>query len=162
MAGGVHTQDVSHVLRVFNITQPLLTTSENVVHITNWFLVDHNQAGKVPPGVDLTSVVGVVDHHTLMADAVAMALPGYVVLRAWGSTCAIVTALYIEYGVSIPTHVGGCLLSGIVSDTLLFTSPTTTPNDMVMAGVAEQAAGVNATLLATDLFRAKSNLETFS
>eukprot|EP01134_Creolimax_fragrantissima_P007556 CFRG7556T1 len=161
MSPGLYTQDVIYAMRKFNLKLPILTNCTTLEQ-KNWFLVDHSQVGKVPEGVDINQIVGFVDHHPLLADAVVLSQPGYAVMHPWGSTCTIVTSMYIDYGVTIPKDIAGCLLSGIVSDTIHFSSPTTHERDLALAEVVESIAGINASLLANELFKAKSDLSNFS
>ncbi|HCG19860.1 MAG TPA: hypothetical protein DER26_02545 [Verrucomicrobia bacterium] len=105
-------------------------------------LVDHNETAQGIPGVDEIPIIEVVDHHRIsfaptrepiryMADAV-------------GSTCTLVTRLYRAAGLRPTKEIAGVLIAGIVADTLLFQSPTTTAEDRTTCAWLEKICGEKA------------------
>jgi len=92
----------------------------------NICLVDHNQVTQMAPGVDVTKIVGIIDHHALQSKIVTTATPIFIDIRPWGSACTIVASMFIDHGKAISQKTAGLLLSGILSDTLNLQSPTTT------------------------------------
>ncbi len=90
-------------------------------------LVDHNERGQSIEGIDSITIVEIIDHHRV-ADVQTIA-PLYFRVEPVGSTCTIVAKIYEENAVEIPKQMAGILLSGILSDTLIFKSPTCTEED---------------------------------
>ena len=90
-------------------------------------LVDHNELSQAVPGADEAEIVGVLDHHRLGNPPSAAPFPFRV--DPVGSTSTLVAELCRERRVRPPKPIAGLLLSGILSDTLLFRSPTSTPRD---------------------------------
>lgn len=121
-----------------------------------FILVDHNERGQSLPGLDEAEVLAIVDHHRV-AD-VATSSP--IVFRAEpvGCTCTIIAGLYREARVEIPAKVAGAMLAAIVSDTVLFRSPTATPRDREVAAALESRCGVSADDLAEAMFARASDL----
>lgn len=93
-------------------------------------LVDHNEKEQSIPGVEEAELVEIIDHHRM--GSMKTPNPIYILCDPLGSTCTIVTTLYQRLGVAIPADVAKVLLSGIVSDTVMLKSPTTTEVDRVV------------------------------
>lgn len=94
-------------------------------------LVDHNEKNQSIEGISDVKILEVIDHHrvaNIQTDG-----PLYFRVEPLGSTCTIIAKLFEENKVPIPMAIAGLLLSGILSDTLLFKSPTCTPEDEEMA-----------------------------
>ena len=90
-------------------------------------LVDHNERGQSIPGIEEADILEIVDHHRV-ADIQTV---GPLLFRGepLGSTATIVTKIFDELDVEMPSHIAGLLLGAVVSDTLLFKSPTCTEED---------------------------------
>lgn len=94
-------------------------------------LVDHNELAQAVPGADEAEIVGVLDHHRLGNASTALPIP--FVVEPVGSTSTLVAEACRRYA-AVPTpEIAGLLLSGILSDTLVFRSPTTTGRDQSAA-----------------------------
>ncbi|TNJ27701.1 putative Manganese-dependent inorganic pyrophosphatase [Giardia muris] len=123
-------------------------------------LVDHNEASQRVEGVgaDGVSVVEVVDHHRLGAHATRRAIR--LTVRPVGSTCTIVASLFWERGApgALTPPVASLLLAGIMCDTLVLRSPTTTRADEVIAERLAALAGLRFQELGTAIFQATSPL----
>ncbi len=104
-------------------------------------LVDHNERGQSIDGIDSITIVEVVDHHRV-ADIQTIS-PLYFRVEPVGSTCTIVATIFEEQRVKIPKKIAGILLSGILSDTLVFKSPTCTEIDRIMAEKLAAISAVN-------------------
>jgi manganese-dependent inorganic pyrophosphatase len=104
-------------------------------------LVDHNERGQSVEGIEEADVVGVIDHHRV-ADFQTR-VPPFMRLEPVGATSTIVAKLYIESGLPIPRSVAGVLLGGLLADTLIFRSATTTPEDERVARILAEKAGVD-------------------
>lgn len=94
-------------------------------------LVDHNELSQAVPGADEAEIVGVLDHHRLGNAPTASPIP--FVVEPVGSTSTLVAEACRQRDVTPPAELAGMLLSGILSDTLVFRSPTVTGRDKVAA-----------------------------
>ncbi len=90
-------------------------------------LVDHNELAQAVTGADEAEIVGVLDHHRLGNASTALPIP--FVVEPVGSTSTLVTEACRRHHAAPPLEIAGLLLSGILSDTLIFRSPTTTKRD---------------------------------
>ena len=119
-------------------------------------LVDHNQRGQSIPGVEEADILEIVDHHRV-ADIQTV---GPLLFRGepLGSTATIVTKIFDELDVEMPSHIAGLLLGAVVSDTLLFKSPTCTPVDTKIAKKLAEIAGVDIQEFAMEMFKAGTSL----
>ncbi|HHY82132.1 MAG TPA: putative manganese-dependent inorganic diphosphatase [Clostridiales bacterium] len=104
-------------------------------------LVDHNEKSQSIDGIETNRIVEVIDHHRI-SDFQTMG-PLYYRAEPVGSTNTIICKAYLENNVEIPKAMAGLMLSGILSDTLIFKSPTSTPDDEKMAEFLAGIAGVN-------------------
>lgn len=119
-------------------------------------LVDHNEKGQAVPGIEEAKILEVIDHHRL-AD-IETAEPVLVRNEPVGSTATIVSKMYREHGIVPEKGIAGILCAAILSDTLLFKSPTCTPNDREEAGWLAGIAGIDLNLFGREMFRAASSL----
>ncbi|MFQ6792812.1 putative manganese-dependent inorganic diphosphatase [Thomasclavelia sp.] len=119
-------------------------------------LVDHNERGQSIPGIEEADILEIVDHHRV-ADIQTI---GPLLFRGepLGSTATIVTKMFDEFNVEIPQSIAGILLGAVISDTLLFKSPTCTPVDTKTARKLAKIAQVNIEEFAMDMFKAGTSL----
>lgn len=119
-------------------------------------LVDHNERGQSIPGIEEADILEIVDHHRV-ADIQTV---GPLMFRGepLGSTATIVTKIFDELDVEMPSHIAGLLLGAVVSDTLLFKSPTCTPVDTKIAKKLAEIAGVDIQEFAMEMFKAGTSL----
>ena len=119
-------------------------------------LVDHNERGQSIPGLEEADILEIVDHHRV-ADIQTV---GPLLFRGepLGSTATIVTKMFDELDVEMPSHIAGLLLGAVVSDTLLFKSPTCTPVDTKIAKKLAKIAGVDIQEFAMEMFKAGTSL----
>ena len=119
-------------------------------------LVDHNERGQSIPGIEEADILEIVDHHRV-ADIQTV---GPLMFRGepLGSTATIVTKMFDELDVEMPSHIAGLLLGAVVSDTLLFKSPTCTPVDTNIAKKLAKIAGVDIQEFAMEMFKAGTSL----
>ncbi len=120
------------------------------LHKKQLILVDHNEKNQAVEGIDQAEVLEIIDHHRLGS----METDGPVYFRnvPVGCTCTIVYQMYQENGVDIDRTTAGLLLSAILSDTLMFRSPTCTPVDEKAARRLAQLAGVELEQYADAMF----------
>jgi len=102
-------------------------------------LVDHNEQSQAVDGIDEAELLGIIDHHRI-AD-VHTNRP--IMFRAdpVGCTGTIIAGLYHEAGIAIPREAAGLLLGGLLYDTLILRSPTSTPRDELVAAELAEIAG---------------------
>lgn len=119
-------------------------------------LVDHNERGQSIPGIEEADILEIVDHHRV-ADIQTV---GPLLFRGepLGSTATIVTKMFDELDVEMSSHIAGLLLGAVVSDTLLFKSPTCTPVDTKIAKKLAKIAGVDIQEFAMEMFKAGTSL----
>ena len=104
-------------------------------------LVDHNEPRQSIQGIETANIVGIIDHHRL--DAIKTDQPIFIDAEPLGSTCTIVYQQYIRNNRTPDPVTAKVLLTGLVSDTLILKSPTTTGVDVVAAHVLASICGVN-------------------
>ncbi len=119
-------------------------------------LVDHNEKGQAVDGIRFAEVVEVIDHHRI--DSVETMNPIYFRNQPLGCTATIISMMYRENNISIEPKIAGLLCSAIISDTLMFRSPTCTPADESIARHLATVAGINIEEYATAMFNAGSQL----
>ena len=120
------------------------------LHKKQLILVDHNEKGQAAEGIDQAEVLEIIDHHRI--GAIETDGPVYFRNVPVGCTCTIVYQMYRENGVEVDPTTAGLLLSAILSDTLMFRSPTCTPVDERAARELAQLAGVNLEEYADEMF----------
>jgi manganese-dependent inorganic pyrophosphatase len=94
----------------------------------NVIMVDHNEPAQSIDGIETADVVEIIDHHRL--DAVSTSMPIFIDAEPLGSTCTIVYQQYIRHGIMPDAYIAKVLLTGIIADTLILRSPTTTATDI--------------------------------
>ncbi len=154
VAQGEPAPETKFILDKFGLTAPEVVTS---VEGKKFFLVDFSDVKQAPDDVTKGQLLGIVDHHKL-GDMTSDSP-----LECWiwpvGSTCTILKVMHDYYGVQIPAPLAGAMLCAILSDTLIFNSPTTTELDkIVVHQLAEIAKVGDHQSLGMDMFKAKSNL----
>ncbi|WP_391204918.1 manganese-dependent inorganic pyrophosphatase [Psychrobacillus sp. L4] len=119
-------------------------------------LVDHNEKQQSADGIEEVQVTEVIDHHRIANFETAE--PLYYRAEPVGCTATILNKIFKEKGVQIPANIAGLMLSAIVSDTLLFKSPTCTEEDVAAARELEKIAGVNAAEYGLAMLKAGADL----
>ena len=120
-------------------------------------LVDHNTALQSAVGIEEAEIIEVIDHHNI--GGIGTTMPINFRNMPVGSTCTILYLLYKENNVEIPKNIAGLMLSGILSDTLILTSPTTTDIDRETVPVLAQIAGVDYKTYGKEMIKAGASLE---
>jgi manganese-dependent inorganic pyrophosphatase len=121
------------------------------------FLVDHNEAKQIIDGIDEADIVGVIDHHRI-GGTLSTSGPIFILFKPVGCTATIVTSLYAQAGITIPKDIAGLLLSAVISDTVLFRSPTCTPEDKETAQKLGAIAGVDVEAYGMEMLKAGANV----
>jgi len=119
-------------------------------------LVDHNERQQSASDIDQVRVVEVIDHHRIANFETSG--PLYFRAEPVGCTATILKKLYKENGIDIPKPIAGLMLSAIISDSLLFKSPTCTPEDVAAARELAEIAGVDADKYGLDMLKAGADL----
>ena len=119
-------------------------------------LVDHNEKGQAVDGIDEAEILEIIDHHRL--GSMETALPVFFRNQPVGCTGTIIYELYQENNVEVDKKIAGLLCSAIISDTLMFRSPTCTPKDKKAAEELAKIAGIEIQEHAEKMFRAGSSL----
>ena len=120
-------------------------------------LVDHNEKAQALDGIDEAEILEIIDHHRL--GSLETMSPVYFRNQPLGCTSTIIYQMYGEQGVEIPKQIAGLLLSAIISDTLMFRSPTCTALDKSVAEALAQIAGIDIETHAKNMFHAGSDFK---
>lgn len=149
-------------LRITGLENRLKDLSETeVAEGQPFFFVDFNEESQTPVEPEKVKLTGLVDHHKL-GGKWKTEEPVLFRIEPIGSTSTLICKLYLENKVEFKPDIAKMLLAGIVSDTLKLTSPTTTDEDKIWAGILAKQTGTNLDELADQLFEAKSDLSEFT
>ena len=140
---------------------PVLDSQENVVGTLSRYhllrpnrkkvvLVDHSETAQSVDGLNEAQILAIIDHHRL-AD-VETVDPIYVRTEAVGASTTIIATMFQERGIMPGQKLAGLMAAGILSDTILFQSPTCTERDRIMAERMARLAGLSLTELGQDIF----------
>lgn len=119
-------------------------------------LVDHNERSQAVAGIENAEIMEIIDHHRI--GSLETINPVYFRNQPVGCTATIVYQMFLEQQVTPPKHIAGLLCSAILSDTLMFRSPTCTPMDESAARQLSKLAGIDIETYAMEMFAAGSNL----
>ena len=136
---GEINDETKYALEYFNVTLPRLV--EEVAEGQNVILVDHNEFQQSANGIEKAVIREVIDHHRIANFETAA--PLYYRAEPLGCTATILKKIYEEQNVNIDKQMAGLMLSAIISDSLLFKSPTCTLQDKVAAEELAKIADVN-------------------
>lgn len=154
-AQGQPTPETEFVLKKFGLSAPQVVTD---VAGKQLYLVDYSDLPQAPQGMDSATVLGIVDHHKL--GDVTTSTP----LEAWiwpvGCTTTVLKSIYDFYCIEIPKNIAGGMLCAILSDTVIFKSPTCTEADKQAVDALAKIAGVaDVKALGMEMFKVKSAVE---
>ena len=137
---GEVNSETQYALDYFNVDAPRLV--QKVTEETNTvILVDHNERGQSADDIEKAKVIEVIDHHRIANFETAD--PLYYRAEPVGCTATILNKLYKENNVEIKKEIAGLMLSAIISDSLLFKSPTCTEEDVQAAKELAEIANVD-------------------
>ena len=123
-------------------------------------LVDHSEKLQSADGIEQAKVVEIVDHHNI--GSITTDAPINYRNMAVGSSNTVIYVLYKERNIEIPKHIAGMMLSGILSDTLILKSPTTTEKDKEAVEYLSKIAEVDYEQYGMDMIKAGTSLEGMS
>lgn len=159
VALGPVNEETAYALNHFETAAPrIVTTAANETQQV--MLVDHNEAQQSIADIADLEVLAVVDHHRIANFETAN--PLYYRGEPVGCTNTIILKLYKEHGIAIPEKIAGLMLSAIVSDSLLFKSPTCTPEDVAAAKELAIISKTDLESYGLDMLKAGTNLSTKS
>ena len=136
---GEINDETKYALEYFNVSLPRLV--EEVEEGQNVILVDHNEFQQSANGIEKAVIREVIDHHRIANFETAA--PLYYRAEPLGCTATILKKIYEEQNVNIDKQMAGLMLSAIISDSLLFKSPTCTLQDKVAAEELAKIADIN-------------------
>jgi manganese-dependent inorganic pyrophosphatase len=134
---------------------PELTAGESVV------VVDTNNPQELPGNINEMTLVALIDHHKLVG-GLTTETPTEITIKPLACTATIMHDHFVAFGIAIPENIAGLMLSAILSDTLGFRSPTTTPHDQDVAEKLATTLNIDITSYADEMFAAKSDISSFS
>lgn len=120
-------------------------------------LVDHNEQSQAVDGLDQAEIVEIIDHHRL--GSITTMSPVFFRNQPLGCTATIIYQMYKENNVELSKEIAGLLCSAILSDTLIYRSPTCTAVDEAAAGELAEIAGIDVESHAREMFAAGSQLK---
>ena len=121
-------------------------------------LVDHNEASQTVDGIAFADILEIIDHHRI--GTLETLEPVYFRNQPVGCTATIIYQMYQEIGVKISKKIAGLLMAAIISDTLMFRSPTCTSIDRMAAEKLSEICGVEIEEFAIDMFSAGSDMSS--
>ena len=139
-------------LRIPN-TITKLTKSSRVI------LVDHNNPMESLENITELNIINIIDHHAIKLD---LGSPTYVRTEPVGCTATILFKMFRENSIEIPKNIALAMLSAIISDSLLFKSPTCTDEDKKVASELEKIAGINKEEYGMEMLKAGTDLSSYS
>lgn len=120
-------------------------------------LVDHNEKNQSIDDIDQAQIVEIIDHHRVAN--ISTTAPLFFRAEPVGSTATIISKMYFESGIRPSREIAGILCAAIISDTLLFRSPTTTDTDRRILDRMAKIADINPEEFANQMFRAGTSLK---
>ena len=147
--------ETQYALDQFKVAAPrLIKTAANEVNKV--ILVDHNERQQSVGDIEDVTVIEVIDHHRIANFETSQ--PLYFRAEPVGCTATILNKMYKENGIEISAPIAGLMLSAIISDSLLFKSPTCTEQDVAAARELAAIAGVDADSYGLDMLKAGADL----
>lgn len=148
--------ETKFVFERFNVLVPEVLSS--VTAEDKFILVDHNELSQIFDGINSDQIIEIVDHHKMN---ISFSNPISITTRSYGSTATLISEMYFSSNKEINSQIAGLLLSAILSDTVIFKSPTTTEKDKEYANKLSQIAGIdNLVEFGMELFKKKSDIST--
>ncbi len=156
--GDLNTE-TQFVLSKWQVATPTLLESINAEEKV--VVVDTNNPQELFENINEAEIVEIIDHHKLIG-GLETNTPPTITLRPLACTATVMYDLMGEKAETMPTEIAGVMLSCILSDTLEFRSPTTTPHDKDVAEKLAEKLGVNISEYAAEMFAAKSDISSFT
>lgn len=151
-------KETKYALEYFKVDEPELL--EKIEENQKVILVDHNEFGQSVDGIEKAKIIRVVDHHKISDFKTSE--PLYYTAMPVGCTSTIIYDMYKISNIEIEPKIAGIMLSAIISDTLLFKSPTCTPKDIKIAKELAKIAGVDEVEYGINMLKAGTDLSDFT
>lgn len=151
--------ETKFVLNHWNVPTPAVL--ESLEPGTQVVVVDTNNPQELPENIAGAEIVQIIDHHKLVG-GIETAAPVDITMRPLACTATVMYDLMGEKAETMPREIAGLMLSCIISDTLEFRSPTTTPHDKDVAEKLAAKLEVDLSSYASEMFAAKSDVSEFS
>ena len=151
-------KETKYALEYFKQEEP--KTIENVAKGQEVILVDHNEFSQSAKGIENAKILRVVDHHKI--GDFKTSEPLYYTAMPVGCTATIIYGMYEQEKIEIEPKIAGLMLSAIISDTLLFKSPTCTSLDVEVGNKLAQIANVDVNKYGLEMLKAGTDLSDFS
>jgi manganese-dependent inorganic pyrophosphatase len=156
---GTTNKEALFVLNKWGFSLPPLLSSVSAGDDVS--IVDTNNADELFPNINDANIVSIIDHHKLTG-GLKTSTPLEVVIQPYASTMTVMYNVMNIEPKDLPKEIAGLMLSGILSDTLKFRSPTTTNDDKNLAEKLASVLGVDIEAYASEMFNAKSDISDFS
>ncbi|MBW8191086.1 manganese-dependent inorganic pyrophosphatase [Neiella marina] len=152
---GELSPETLYILDKFGFEQPELKLSYAGEEL---YIVDHSDRIQGPDDIDDATILGIIDHHKL--GDITTSTPLECWIRPVGCTGTIIKMMYDFHQVEIPVNIAGALMCAILSDTVIFKSPTCTTADIKCVEALAEIAGIDDHLaLGMEMFKVKSAVE---
>jgi len=149
------TPETLFILDKFGFEQPQLKTSYAG---ENLYIVDHSDRVLAPDDVDEATILGIIDHHKLGDLTTSTPLECWI--RPVGCTNTIIKMMFDFHNVEIPKNIAGAMMCAILSDTVIFKSPTCTTADIKCVEALAEIAGIDDPKeVGMDMFKVKSAVD---
>ncbi|HVV14814.1 MAG TPA: manganese-dependent inorganic pyrophosphatase [Candidatus Paceibacterota bacterium] len=156
---GELNKETMFMLNRWGVAQPALL--EGVTAEDDVVIVDTNNPQELFDNINDANILAIIDHHKLVG-GLSSKVPPTVTMRPLASTAALLYDLMGDAVQTLPNDIAGIILSCILSDTLEFRSPTTTPHDKEVAETLAQKLGVEIPAYAAEMFAAKSDVSDYT
>ncbi|WP_299886488.1 manganese-dependent inorganic pyrophosphatase [uncultured Ruegeria sp.] len=156
---GEPNTEAAFMLDRWNLPKPRII--EDVAEGAAVVIVDTNNPAELPASIDSADIQAIIDHHKLVGGLETKG-PIDITVRPLACTATIMIDLIGDDVAKIPEAIKGAALTCILSDTLEFRSPTTTPHDRAVAEKLAADLGLDVSAYAADMFAAKSDVSSFS
>lgn len=155
---GKINKETEFILNYFKVEEPELL--EKVEEKANVILVDHNSFAQSAEGIEKANILKVVDHHCI--SGFETSTPLFYIAEPVGCTATILYELYMMNKIEIEKTIAGLMLSAIISDTLLFKSPTCTEKDKEAAKELAKIAEIDIEKYGMEMLKAGTDLSDFT
>ena len=151
-------KETKYALEYFKQSEPQLI--QKLEENQEVMLVDHNEFEQSVQGIENAKIISVVDHHKIANFKTSE--PLYYTAMPVGCTATIISGLYEQENIKMEPHIAGLCLSAIISDTLLFKSPTCTQKDIDIANKLAKISNVDINKYGMEMLKAGTDLSDFT
>ena len=156
-AAGDINSETKFLLEYFKVPAPEKLTNATDKKL---ILVDHNEMAQAVDKLNTDNIVEIIDHHKI--GGISTGKPIFFLIEPIGATAGVIAKLYEQNNVPISKEMASLMMSAILSDTVLFKSPTCTPMDKAAVEKLSKIAGVDPMTFGLELLKVKSNISSKS